>query len=584
MKTKLTILILSTISFLNAQSPNWAWAKTAGSSAIWDYSGGSDYHSSTIVTDALGNSYVTGHFTGTAQFGTISLSSPSFPSVFTAKYDSSGNCMWAKHFGAHVPAPPAPFQMANNGKAIGIDSLGNCYVSGVFNGSPTDTIHFGNSILLGYDDARSEIFLVKYDANGNEVWATQSKYLNGSGVNASTSISVDKAGNSYLAFYLSKDNLVSFGNLPQIIGHGSYLVKHNSFGAALWTTQLGISAGPPTGVFAYAVASDKYGRAYVTGMLSGTATVAGTPPSTLTAIGTLNQQWDTYLAKLNANGSLAWVKQFGHPQGTSFGTSIGTDSLGHVYLQGNFTSSIVIGSATLSNLNASATKYNTYITKMDSVGNVIWNHQPGLSETDAACMRVTEAGNIYFAVSYAQESQAVNYCNATYGPGTAGIMVGKLDANGSCVWNRAAQGSMRPGGLGLDGEEDIYLAGSIQGSASFAGHQAVSAGGQDVLLAKITTLFTSTVNVGLTESEKQNVILVYPNPFESEIHFILPEFSSQSEAELVITSILGEELHRQKVDSKSQVIFPRAGLPNGMYFYRIHAGEMTLGEAKLIAR
>ncbi len=75
---------------------NWLWAKQAGGL----YSG----YSYGIAVDANGNSYVTGYFSGSATFGTTTLTSSSeyYSDIFVAKLDSSGNWLWAKQAGEQI--------------------------------------------------------------------------------------------------------------------------------------------------------------------------------------------------------------------------------------------------------------------------------------------------------------------------------------------------------------------------------------------------------------------------------------------------------------------------------------------------
>src|ERR1700689_99415 len=49
-----------------------------------------------LFTDTNGNSYVTGHIIGNANLGGIILTNPGDVNIFVAKYDSSGNILWAQ--------------------------------------------------------------------------------------------------------------------------------------------------------------------------------------------------------------------------------------------------------------------------------------------------------------------------------------------------------------------------------------------------------------------------------------------------------------------------------------------------------
>ena len=96
-------------------SGNCLWAKNAGGIG-YDYGYG-------IATDANGNSYVTGSFYGTATFGTIQLVSYGYDDIFIAKYDASGNCIWAKKAGGIN---------WDFGYSISTDGNGNEFITGIF--------------------------------------------------------------------------------------------------------------------------------------------------------------------------------------------------------------------------------------------------------------------------------------------------------------------------------------------------------------------------------------------------------------------------------------------------------------------
>src|SRR5207244_3723553 len=108
-----------------------------------------------------------------------------------------------------------------------VDSSDNIYFSGFYQ----DTITFGSTVLTG---ATASVFLAKYDAFGNAIWARSS-------VNASTSSSsycffacTDAFGNCYQTGYYH--DTISFG-LDTLIGVGTnnfFLVKYDSSGNVIW--------------------------------------------------------------------------------------------------------------------------------------------------------------------------------------------------------------------------------------------------------------------------------------------------------------------------------------------------------------
>ncbi|HOY85609.1 MAG TPA: SBBP repeat-containing protein [Candidatus Syntrophosphaera sp.] len=105
---------------------NWLWANQAG--------GSGDDLSISISVDYNGNSYVTGCFNGTANFGTTSLISSGSSDIFICKLDSSGNNLWAKRAGG---------TSSEISYSIAVDGAGNIYVTGYYSG----TASFGMTSL-----------------------------------------------------------------------------------------------------------------------------------------------------------------------------------------------------------------------------------------------------------------------------------------------------------------------------------------------------------------------------------------------------------------------------------------------------
>ncbi|MEP0393823.1 MAG: SBBP repeat-containing protein, partial [Nitratireductor sp.] len=144
-----------------------------------------------IEVDSSGNSYVTGYFQGTVDFdpgaGTTNLTSAGVKDVFIAKYNSDGTLDWAKNVGGTSD---------DVSYSISVDSSGNSYVTGTFQGTADFDPGAGTTNLTsaGNDDA----FIAKYDSDGALVWA---KNVGGTSDDYGQSIEVDSSGNSYVTGY-----------------------------------------------------------------------------------------------------------------------------------------------------------------------------------------------------------------------------------------------------------------------------------------------------------------------------------------------------------------------------------------------
>lgn len=94
MRKLLSVLVLiflgSVNNLINAQAPNYLWAKSVG---------GVNYESK-IAVDSNGNTYVTGHYgSGTITFGNFTLTNSGLFDIYVVKYDSNGDVVWAKSTG-----------------------------------------------------------------------------------------------------------------------------------------------------------------------------------------------------------------------------------------------------------------------------------------------------------------------------------------------------------------------------------------------------------------------------------------------------------------------------------------------------
>ena len=110
------------------------------------------------------------------------------------KYGPNGQVVWAKSIGGWGN---------EGGEDITVDASGNTYVTGTF---WSDSLIFGSTILKGgprynFFDFVGAIFVVKYNPNGEVVWA---KGISGG---ESRGIAVDARGNVYVIGWCRKESL-----------------------------------------------------------------------------------------------------------------------------------------------------------------------------------------------------------------------------------------------------------------------------------------------------------------------------------------------------------------------------------------
>ena len=187
-----------------------------------------------------------------------------------------------------------------------------------------------------------------------------------------------------------------------------------------------------------------------------------------------------------------WVKSFGGVNSDK-GISIGTDSLGFVYISGFYNSEATFDAITFSNGNPGTNKEN-FIAKLDSNGNVIWaipggNQSGGCCDDRALGMHVTPGGDVFITGTYWSSYKlgvdgSPGTINATGGNNHDTSVMGKVDKDGNPQWVISFGGDNTSGGcpypiydaddhaydVKLDKDGFIYVTGFFSGfDADFDG-------------------------------------------------------------------------------------------------------------------
>ena len=287
-------------------SGTWLWAVQAG--------GTSDDVGNAIAIDQCGNVYVTGFFSSTATFGTITLTSVGSRDIFVAKLDTNSIWLWAKKAGG---------TNSDQGLGIATDQCGNVYVTGKFRG--TATFETFTLISFGSDD----IFVAKLDTTGIWLWTEKA---GGTGFDEGRGIATDQCGNVYVAGNFRDTS--TFGSTTFTLFGDSdiFISKLDTNGNWLWTVQ----AGGNKSDLGLGIATDQCGNVYVTGNFSEIATFGST---TLTSFGLEEEgelnETDIFVSKLDTDSNWLWTVKAG---GVEFdrGHGIATDQCGNIYVTGQF--------------------------------------------------------------------------------------------------------------------------------------------------------------------------------------------------------------------------------------------------------
>ena len=391
---------------LNAQQ--WNWAVDAGGGGNTDFCHG-------IATDSQGNAYWVGSVSGTADFGCGTLTVGNTIAGFVAKVDGNGVCQWVR--GITVGFNDAYVY------GIAIDADDRIYVTGSYDGNAA----FGSGITLnslGSDD----IFLARYDMDGNCLWARRA------GSNASSDetrgIALSPDGGVFIAG-VSGGTTIGFdgvsvpnpGNYRQIV-----VARYDSTGTVQWA-KASTGNGQYKSARGIAVAN---GSLFVTGKF---AYVAGGFDGL--PIATSDEGGKAYVLACDLDGHALWAQSYG--SGDHEGMAIAADTLGNVFMVGRMWGSLFLPDDTLVSVSSND---DIMLLKFDADGNYQWGRSTGSANRDLAWGVTTDGkGNAYVA---AQFNNTVDFFGTSLtSSGGEDIAILKMDGAGNVVWAAKAGGGAR---------------------------------------------------------------------------------------------------------------------------------------------
>ncbi|MEW6467917.1 MAG: SBBP repeat-containing protein [Bacteroidota bacterium] len=348
------------------------------------------------------------------------------------------------------------------------DASGISFAVGVYK-SPTITIGTYSFTNMLSNASTNDIFIVKYDASGNVLWA---KSAGGRGNDYAYGVTADTAGNIYVAGGFGSDT-AWFGSTVLVNadqngngGEDTFLAKYDPNGNLIWIRK---SAGNSFPDYATTVAMDPAGNICIAGTF-------GIPQVTFGSY-TLNTylSWggaNMYVVKYDPSGNVLWAKGAG---GGRYDKAYGvtTDASGNIYVTGAFEStSINFGTGSLTNTNQSQVSgTDVFLVKYNSSGTTQWARKGGGMNTDyGRSVKVDPAGDIVIGGDYLSTSIGfgTTIINNTP-PGGFDAFLVKYNSAGTVVWVRAITGGADEyyHGMVIDLLGNIYSCGSF-GSATAA--------------------------------------------------------------------------------------------------------------------
>lgn len=484
-----------------AQHLDLDWAKQFGGSGTNGLS--SLTNARDIKADSVGNTYVVGSFTNTADFdpgpgnAILTARNDGFTTyvadAYVAKYDPQGALLWVKTVGGNGD---------EQGTRVHLDNAGNVYIVGTI-GEESSTIYLDtaanaptiNKNANGFN--YTEPFVAKYDNNGTFQWA---KTFGGGGYDMGGSLTVSKDGSSVYAGAMVSPMYATDTN-------GILLQKFDGAnGNTIWRKHLeGQGLLSPMGMVL-----DTQENLYVTGALNYADTVDFDPSGNVVNWVSAGGAGNAFLAKYDAAGNYVWV-QGGlqmNANRTAQSHYLAIDANNDLYITGYFNGDLTMdssGTIVLLNVNAN----DGFTAKYNSDGHCIWANSYGsVSNEGSDGIALDRAGNVIITGTFrfTVDFNPGTGIDTLVAAGSADACWVKYDPAGNYLQAGRLGGSNDEFGrkIGVDGSGNIYLCGEFRSKPATmepgtAADTLSAYGVEDAFIVKLICTDTSTTHLTVVE-------------------------------------------------------------------------------------
>lgn len=413
-----------------------------------------------VSSDSLGNVYLTGYFSSDAILSdSISIVSNGGKDIFLVRYDSRGNCIWARSAGSSGD---------DLATAVINDDSGNIFIGGAFSG----TVSFDDNTELA-SNGGEDVFIAKYDSSGSFIWA---KSFGSIALDRLTGMKSHDGINISISGYYS-DTLIVDPDLDTLFSSGTsdiFLARLDSSGSFEWAKGFGNEEFDQ----ANGIAVDNNGSIYLTGFFADEVDFGD---FTIESAG----EEDIFISKFDDQGNCLWARSAGSVSGSDNASAITCSPNGNIYLTGSYSSTIHFSDT--DSLVSSGTR-DAFFVSYDTNGNHVWSFSGGgngLIDTGNDIEYATN-GNVYslgtFAFTAIFDNKAI-----LKSLGSSDVFILEISPEGDIKSAKSIGGSYSENGygLGVDVYSNVYGCGSFKRTAYFNGNSLTSRGENDIFLSMV---------------------------------------------------------------------------------------------------
>ena len=532
LRTAFVFLFLSSVSLYAQLQPYWAWSRQ---------SQGSSYEDASAVVAVNDGVYATGYYANdTCLFSNDTLYNNGSVDFYLVKYDQFGVLEWSVNAGGAGD---------EYGMDVDVDANGNVIVVGNFSSA---SVTFGSYTVTNIAPGTPDMFIAKYDANGNALWATREGGADWDNVSG---VVVDPQTNEiYIsAAYYNAPIEVGTDSFPNNGGYDLLLMKLDANGNNLWSR----NAGGNFNDLANSVALDNAGNVYISGGFASDTLIFTGNDTLVNAFGSIP---DIFTVRYNSNGDFVWSHRAGSND-NDHSVSVCTDVNGYVYVVGHYHStSFMFDTTLLMNMGMG----DVFLLVYDTLGNPLWAKSFGGADHDFGYAGSADGQYVVITGMFMSMSMMV---------GNEMLMNNSMDEDAFLVTYSPSgyqHGAMSFGGggreyfAGVDHSPNgiLYVCGSFGSTTVTCTSQLMTnsgaAGTSEALIGRMD------YPMNITEPVIPHAY-VFPNPSGSVFNF-----SSDSPIEsIAIYSVTGELISLQSVSGTRYAFVDLSPYSDGIYFYRV---------------
>jgi hypothetical protein len=430
-----------------------------------------------VACDVNGNTFTSGQFTGTINFGGISVMS-STPTASLVKYSTNGTVLWAKNLQSNIASVINDIEIASDG---------TIWCVGTFK----TNVVFGANIELNSGSLNSQGFIAQYNTNGTCIQAKKLESNLSLGTVLVTSLSLLQNGSIIVGG--SFNDSIYFGNSIGISGvlthEYAFVAKFTSSLNCLWGKRIKSNYDSKINDVAF----DTEGNVVCVGTFADSAYIADN--IFVGQANSLGLNLSSFIAKYSSDGTPIWIRSFieGGDENIS---SVAVDNSNNYYVCGT-TDGISVGIEPILATSSHQGSEELFIASISSNGDGIWVKSFGSSNDDKATKILLTKDSILYFSGKIEGTALFGPTKTLISNGSSDGFIAKLKTkDGSLEWARNFGGSGSDFITTISANPTLGISAVGYTSSSFIiqGVSYPNIGGNDLLFMVVGELTTPTIS------------------------------------------------------------------------------------------